>query len=608
VIFQDAPEEPDARPRKDVNAGPGENDSLVAQLESELKSLKSEFQLTIDEYETSAEELKAANEEILSINEELQSTNEELETSKEEIQAVNEELNTVNQQLNSKVDELTEVNNDLVNFVNSSDVATIFLDLKFRIKRFTPPTTKIMNLIASDVGRPIDHMTHQFARVDFIADAKSVLQNLAVVKKEVRASDGRWYTMTCLPYRTLDNKIDGVILTFNDVSALKQSELSMREARQFAEGIVDTARESLLVLDGELRVVSVNRAFYKMFQVAPPDTENRFIFELGNGQWNIPKLRELLETLVATNSEFNDFEIEHDFPVIGRRSVLLNARPIERESSQSKLILLAIDDITERKRVHDLVASQEQMRQHARELEQQLIASGRLVSLGEITASMAHEFNNPLGIVMGFAETLLGEIDPLSPHYQALTIIKDESKRCQKIIQSLMQFARPGDAQRRPTYIAAIIDMTLRMMENRLYKQKVMMARQVQPDLPPLQADPQQLEQVLINFYLNALDAMPDGGTLTIGAAIQDSGAREEVVITVGDTGFGIDEQDLGKIFQPFYTARKKTGLGLGLPICERIVKNHGGRIEVTSEVGKGTIFKIYLPVKAADVEIPDSI
>ncbi len=601
VIFEDVREEPRALPSRDSVTQHGEDESLVAQLEAELKSLKSEFQITIDEYETSAEELKAANEEILSINEELQSTNEELETSKEEIQAVNEELNTVNSQLNLKVEELTAVNNDLVNFLNSSEVATIFLDSEFRIKRFTPSATSLMSLIASDVGRPIDNMTHHFAGVDLVADAKHVLRSLAVLRKEVRASDGRWFTMTCLPYRTTDNKIDGVVLTFNDVSPLKQSEIAMREARNFAEGIVETVREPLLVLDKDLRVVSANRTFYQAFQANPADTQNRSIFELGNGQWNIPKLRGLLEQIIAKNLGFSDFEIEHEFPTIGQRRMLLNARRIERESGQNQLILLAIDDITERRRMQELIASEEQLRQHNRALEQQLIASGRLVALGEITASMAHEFNNPLGIIMGFAEDLLSETDPSDPRHQALTIIDDETKRCQKLIQSLMQYSRPGETHPQAVNVASLIETSLQMINSRLHRQKVEAVRQIPADhLPNIHGDAQQLEQVLINLYLNALDAMPGGGTLTIGATLQDIEANQNVVITVADTGLGIDEKDLPKIFQPFYTARKVTGLGLGLPICERIVKNHGGRIEVKSQPGKGTTFTIYLPTKFA--------
>jgi two-component system NtrC family sensor kinase len=309
-------------------------------------------------------------------------------------------------------------------------------------------------------------------------------------------------------------------------------------------------------------------------------------------------LRQALEKIVRNNDEIKDLEIERDLPR-GRRRLLLNAKPIARELSQSHLILLAIADITERNRLRELIASEEQMRQHSRALEQQLIASGRLVSLGEITASMAHEFNNPLGVIMGFVEDLLEEADPSSPQYEALRIVDEETKRCEKIIQDLMQFARPGDAQRRQTYLHAVIDTTLHMMESRLYKQKVTLARRIQPDLPPIEADPQQIEQVLVNLYLNAVDAMPDGGTLTIGAAIEGNPRQQGIAITVTDTGRGMNSDEVKKIFQPFYTANKKAGLGLGLPICERIVKNHGGRIEIESEPGKGTTFKIILPLTA---------
>src|SRR5262249_21852272 len=188
VVFEDAPEEHDALVHRHPGSTTGEDETLVAQLESELKSLKAEFQSTINEYETSAEELKAANEEILSINEELQSTNEELETSKEEIQSVNEELNTVNSELNSKIEELSGVNNDLLNFVNSSEVATLFLDNELKIKRFTPAASAILNVISSDVGRPLAHLTHEFNGHDLLIEAKQVLDTLVPLKQEVRAN------------------------------------------------------------------------------------------------------------------------------------------------------------------------------------------------------------------------------------------------------------------------------------------------------------------------------------------------------------------------------------------------------------------------------------
>ncbi len=255
-----------------------------------------------------------------------------------------------------------------------------------------------------------------------------------------------------------------------------------------------------------------------------------------------------------------------------------------------------IHDIKQSKEA--LRQSEEKLRQQAHELEQQLIASGRLVSLGEITASMAHEFNNPLGIVMGFAQDLLSETDPSSSQYQSLKIIDEETKRCQRIIQELLEFARPRSTELTLTDIKETVGKTLNLITNHLYKQKIEAATLVDENLPKISADPQQLEQVLVNLYLNAIGAMPEGGKLIVEANTEPvDGTDRMVVITVADTGFGIEKNDLPKIFQPFFTAKKGRGLGLGLPICQRIVKNHGGRIDVESQPGHGTTFKLYLPV-----------
>jgi PAS domain S-box-containing protein len=262
-------------------------------------------------------------------------------------------------------------------------------------------------------------------------------------------------------------------------------------------------------------------------------------------------------------------------------------------------------DLTERRQVEEaLRESEKRLRQQAEELEQQLIASGRLVSLGEITASMAHEFNNPLGIVMGFAQDLLTETDSSSPQYRYLRIIDEETKRCQKIIQELLQFARPSATQLCPTEIQQMINKSTNLIANQLYKQKIELCLNVDESLPRINADAQQLEQVLINIYLNAIDAMPEGGRLTVGAKPENrNGAAPMAVVTIADTGFGIEKENLSKIFLPFFTAKKTKGLGLGLPICERIIKNHGGSIEFTSELGQGTTFQIRLPLREEAAE-----
>jgi PAS domain S-box-containing protein len=281
--------------------------------------------------------------------------------------------------------------------------------------------------------------------------------------------------------------------------------------------------------------------------------------------------------------------------------LLLSAGPL-RDSQQRVLgCLFTLNDISERKRAEDaLRQSEEKLRRQAEELEQQLIASGRLVSLGEITASMAHEFNNPLGIVMGFTQDLMSETDPSHPHYRSLKIIDEESKRCEKIIRDLLQFARPKSTDFCPTDVKQVIEKTLGLVANHMYKQKIEGITQVEENLPKIYADSQELEQVLVNLYFNAIDAMPDGGgTLTVAATtiLAASGAPHQIAISVSDTGFGISPEDLPKIFLPFFTAKKKHGLGLGLPICDRIIKNHGGKIKVESQPGRGTTFEIYLPV-----------
>jgi two-component system NtrC family sensor kinase len=286
----------------------------------------------------------------------------------------------------------------------------------------------------------------------------------------------------------------------------------------------------------------------------------------------------------------------------GHVHMLMSAGPLYDKSGSAVGCVVTFNDISKLKDAEQALRESEQKsREQAQMLEQQLIASGRLVSLGEITASMAHEFNNPLGIIMGFVDEMLSTTAPDSSEFETLKIIDEEAKRCQKIIQGLMEFARPTPATPQSTDVGTLINKTLKMIDARLYKQKVALTEAVAPDLPPVHADPQQLEQVLVNLYLNALDAMIGGGQLTVGATLDGGGqSGKDIVISVADTGHGIACDDLQKIFQPFFTARKKAGMGLGLSICERIIKNHGGKIEVETEQSQGTLFRIRLPVNSS--------
>jgi two-component system CheB/CheR fusion protein len=293
--------------------------------------------------QASNEELKSANEELQSMNEELQSTNEELETSKEELQSLNEELVTVNAEVQAKNDQLGEIQNDLKNLLDNTDGGTIFLDADLAIKRFTRRAAAVYRLVATDVGRPLGDIKSNIEGDDLVAAAQAVLDSLVPGEKQVRTTGGEQYRVRILPYRTLDNVIEGVVLTFADITELKTVEADARAARDYAESIVDTVREPLVVLDGDLAVISASRPFYRMVGVAAKQAVGRHLYELDAGQWDIPRLRELLETVLPRDANFENFAMEAEFPGAGRRSWLLNARRIPGEAGRPPLILLAIE-------------------------------------------------------------------------------------------------------------------------------------------------------------------------------------------------------------------------------------------------------------------------
>ena len=352
VVFDNAPTPLPAKSSRGKKSGPA-----VEAWETELQQTKELLQSTIEEMTTSQEELKSANEELQSTNEELQSSNEELTTSKEEMQSLNEELMTVNAELEHKIDELSHSSNDMKNLLNSTNIATLFLDNHLTVKRFTTPAADIIKLIPTDVGRPVSDIVSSLKGVDLVKEVMHVLDTLAFKEAEVQTAGDRSYFMRISPYRTIDNVIDGAVVTFTDISGLKEMERALLEsrdliqrARKYAEGIVATVREPLLVLDVQLKVISASRSFYRNVLTTPEKTENELLYNLGNRQWDIPALRQLLEGVLSENKLFEDYPVEHEFPKIGHRKMLLNARQIEQEDhdQQGPLILLAIEDVTDR--------------------------------------------------------------------------------------------------------------------------------------------------------------------------------------------------------------------------------------------------------------------
>jgi two-component system CheB/CheR fusion protein len=293
-----------------------------------------------------AEELKSANEELQSANEELQSTNEELETSREELQSLNEELTTVNAEQHAKVDELARARDDMQNLLNSTEVATIFLDNDLRIRRYTETATNLIHLIPTDIGRPISDQTSNLEYHRLVDDCREVLKTLRPKQIEVATKDGAWQLMRILPYRTIDNAIDGVVITLVNITDVTLAEKAGREARAYFESIFNTVREPLLVLDGQLRIGSANQAFYKLFRWRPRQIEGDLIHEIGCGEWDQPELRQRLRRILPQGEAIDGLRLEADFPKIGHRVFLLNARRLQRQGGLPDMILLAVQELT----------------------------------------------------------------------------------------------------------------------------------------------------------------------------------------------------------------------------------------------------------------------
>lgn len=375
VLFEDSAPKEDSRPKKAPRSGTarakeqGETEE-IRRLRHENAAAQEILKSLTTEYESANEELMALNEELQSSNEEMQSINEELETAKEELQSTNEELTTVNEELQNRNEELSQVNNDLLNTLAGIEMPVILLGSSLQIRRFNPSAGKMLNLLSSDIGRPVTDVRHNIDIPDLKELILDVLETLVMRERQVTDMKGRWYSLSIRPYRTADNRIDGVLITLSDIDDIKRSSLRLREAYDYSHSIVETVREPLVIIGADMKVITANRSFYEKFETTPEETENRLLYDLGGGQWNIPALRGLLDEILPQNAYMNDFTVEYENPGRGRRTLLLNARRIFREPDGPQQILLAMEDITERRQaeaqreglIHELKGSMARVR------------------------------------------------------------------------------------------------------------------------------------------------------------------------------------------------------------------------------------------------------
>jgi len=394
----------------------------------------------------------------------------------------------------------------------------------------------------------------------------------------------------------------GLEKTRKELEVIKQSE---DEAREYAESIINTVREPLIALDQDLRVVSVSRSFYEVFKVNPKETLGQLIYDLGNKQWDIPKLRELLETILPKKTTFDNYEVEHDFATIGRRVMLLNARQIHRVLGKERVILLAIEDITERREIEiGLVKAHEELKDLAAELKR----AARVKS--EFLANMSHELRTPLNSINGFSEVLYDEtFGPLNEKQRVyVNNVLTSGKHLLLLINQILDMAKVEAGKMKLALsilpMKNLLNDISMLVADMVSKKKIEMLLEIADDLPDIEADELKVKEIIYNLLSNAVKFTPEGGKIGMRAKKNDS----VIAVTVWDTGVGIAPENMGKIFEGFFRvdtpySRVTEGTGLGLPLSKKLVELHGGKFSVESAgLGKGTSVRFTLPIISAKV------
>ena len=330
-----------------------ENKSEVLRLKKQLELNKQHLRSALEDLESTNEELKSSNEEIQSSNEELQSANEELETSKEELQSNNEELITLNEELQTRNSELTELNNDLYNLFYNINTPVIMLGNDLRIRKVTPEAEKLFHIQPNDIGRSILDIKFNVHLPKLESQILEVLDTFHEIKQEVQDKEGKWFSFEIRPYRTINKSIEGAILLFFNIDATKKlSLIQIEDAKDYAENIIRTIREPIVLLDEHLKIIQANEPFYQCFQVTQQKIEGKHFLKAGNRQWDIPALRKLLNEIATQKKEITNFELIHEFPKVGIKNMLLNARHIfHKRVGYSSMILVVFEDLTQQSRL-----------------------------------------------------------------------------------------------------------------------------------------------------------------------------------------------------------------------------------------------------------------
>jgi two-component system, chemotaxis family, CheB/CheR fusion protein len=579
-------DEPERGPRPGRPVEPPDDLSRIAELERELDATRKELQNAIHDLEIANEEQKAINQEAMSANEEFQSTNEELMTSREELQSLNEELTALNSQLQETLERQRSTSNDLQNILDSSGVATLFLDSDLNIRFFTPAAKPLFPVIATDIGRPLADLARRINDTRLLTDAGAVLAGHVPPNREVEADNGAWYTRRILPYRTQDAQVAGVVITFADISERKTAERAIEAARSYSDSIINTIRQPLVVLDEELNVISASRSFYSTFSVEPEQTVGRQLGAVGDGRLDIAALRGFLDRLRLGEGVIEDQGIDVELPPRGTRSLLVSALEIRDEPLAVRKILLAIEDITDRKQAADALEAAKRQAEHAN------------LGKSRFLAAASHDLRQPLQTISLLHEILVKQVKDETT-LKLVGRLDETVATMSSMLDTLLDINQLEAGIVRREMVDFPIDAVLEHLRTQFSFHAAAhgLGWRVVPSRLSVRSDPRLLEQMIRNLLSNAVK-YTEKGKILLGCRRRGDKLR----IEVWDTGIGVPEEQLQAIFEEFHQldnpARERSkGLGLGLAIVERLADLLGHTVDVRSRQGKGSVFGIEVPL-----------
>ncbi|HEV2448046.1 MAG TPA: CheR family methyltransferase, partial [Candidatus Sulfopaludibacter sp.] len=585
VIFEEAPAKaPDRPARRPVDAKGSDLAGRTRELEEELASTKRYLHSVIEEQEAATEELKSAHEEMQSSNEELQSTNEELLTAKEELQSTNEELTTVNDEMQSRNAELQHINNDLINLLSSVNIPIVMLGNDLHIRRFTPHAEKILNLLPSDVGRPINDFRLKINVPDLEGLCQVVIDTLVPRDREVQDTEGRLYSMWVRPYRTADNRIDGVVLALFDITDRKQA-AEARYRRMF-----EMAKDGIVIADAVTgEIVDSNPHVTRMFGYQRPSL-------VGVRFWESDLFRgsELNESFAGQLHEHEAVHRSLQLPSESGEQIAVDVVASLYSEGDRRVIQFNIRDMSGRRRMEGQLSREGELSQ-------------KIEAVGRLAGGVAHDFNNILTAIGGYSDLLQQRLEGDKPGMQMLGQIRGGADRAVALTRQLLAFGHKQVASPALLEVNGVVG-DMRQILSLMMTKGVELAMELAPEAGHVWADRAQIEQVVLSLALNARDAMPDGGTVSVATANVDVDPAysethptvpigEYVAITVRDNGAGMDLETQAHLFEPFFTTRPRgLGAGLGLATVQSIARESGGYISAYSQLGVGSTFTFYQP------------